>query len=56
MLGSSVDVGDIMKTGDSPLPGMASSNGSQFDVQPPTKRSNTAATDSSELANGLQVS
>ena len=53
---SSVDVGDIMKTGDSPLPGMASSNGSQFDVQPPTKRSNTAATDSSELANGLQVS
>jgi len=30
-------------------------NGTQFDVQPPTKRSNTAA-ENSEIANGVQVS
>jgi hypothetical protein len=40
-----------------------SSNGTQFDVQPPTKRSNTtttttatAAAENSEIANGVQVS
>jgi hypothetical protein len=33
----------------------SSTNGTPFDVQPPTKRSNTAA-ESSEIANGVQVS
>ena len=35
---------------------IGSDNGTAFDVQPPTKRSNTAATENSEIANGVQVS
>ena len=58
---TSNDVTDIMNSGSVAVVagGLGSnspaSNGTQFDVQPPTKRSNTAA-ENSEIANGVQVS
>ena len=53
---SSVDVDILNNSGGQigALTAMSDSNGTQFDVQPPTKRSNT--TENSEIANGLQVS
>jgi poly(A) polymerase len=47
------DVGNSHKSGDGANP--SSNGGSQFDVQPPTKKSNTT-TESGEISNGLQVS